>query len=123
MSKKRIITWNAAPARLPLAALLISAAAALGACTTTQEETTASTQGAQNMDEAKSKMLDDIKQAVAILSAKGSPQEIATYKKLMVDVAEKVANAAKEGGFMGVGGTLVNDAEKTAISDIQKAVA
>src|SRR4051794_22928087 len=31
-----------------------------------QAETTASTQGAQNMDEAKSKMLDDIKQAVAI---------------------------------------------------------
>src|SRR5437763_2653584 len=42
MIKKPIIPWTAAPARLPLAALLISAAAALGACTTTQEETTAS---------------------------------------------------------------------------------
>lgn len=88
-----------------------------------QAETSASTQGAENMDQAKTKMLDDIKQAVAILTAKGSPAEVTTYKKLMVDVAEKVANAAKEGGFMGVGGTLVNDAEKTAISDIQTAVA
>jgi len=88
-----------------------------------QAETTSSTQGAQNMDEAKTKMLDDIKQAVAILSAKGSPDEVTTYKKLMVDVADKVANAAKEGGFMGVGGTLVNDAEKTAITDIKTAVA
>jgi len=42
MINKRIIPWTAASARLPLAALLISAAAALGACTTTQEETTAS---------------------------------------------------------------------------------
>ena len=42
MINKRFIRWTGAPARLPLAALLISAAAALGACTTTQEETTAS---------------------------------------------------------------------------------
>ena len=42
MIKKRIIPWTVAPARLPLAALLISTAAALGACTTTQDETTAS---------------------------------------------------------------------------------
>lgn len=88
-----------------------------------QEETTASTQGAQNMDEAKAKMLNDIKGAVALLTTKGSPEEISAYKKLMVDVAENVANAAKEGGFMGIGGELVNNAERTAIADIQTAVA
>ncbi len=88
-----------------------------------QEETRESTEGAENMDQAKTKMLDDIKQSVSIISAKGSPVEVAAYKKLMVDVAEQVAHAAKEGGFMGIGGTLVNDAEKTAIADIQAAVA
>lgn len=88
-----------------------------------QEETRESTAEAQNMDEAKTKMLGDVKQAVGIISAKGSPEEISAYKKLIVEVAENVANAAKEGGFMGIGGALVNDAEKTAISEIQKAVA
>lgn len=88
-----------------------------------QQETKESTAGAQNMDEAKAKMLADIKGAVAILSTKGSPEEIEAYKKLMVSVAENVANAAKEGGFMGIGGTIVNDAEKTAIADIKAAVA
>lgn len=87
-----------------------------------QQETRDSTAGAQNMEEAKAKMLDDVKQAVGILSAKGSPEEVGAYKKLMTDVAEKVANAAKEGGFMGIGGSLVNDAEKTAMSDVQNAV-
>lgn len=88
-----------------------------------QQETKESTQGAQNMDEAKKKMMDELKGSLAIISAKGSPEEVAAYKKLMVDVAENVANAAKEGGFLGIGGTVVNDAEKTAISDIQNLVA
>lgn len=88
-----------------------------------QQETSESTQGAQNMDEAKAKMLGDIKQAVGIMMEKGSPEEISAYKVLMVSVAENVAHAAKEGGFMGIGGTLVNDAEKSAIGDIQTAVA
>ncbi len=88
-----------------------------------QEETQASTAGAQDMEQAKAKMLADIKQAVAILSAKGSPDEIAAYKNLLVDAADNVANAATEGGFMGIGGTLVNDAEKSALREIQNAVA
>jgi hypothetical protein len=75
------------------------------------------------MEQAKAKMLTDIKQAVAILAAKGSPEEIAAYKNLIVDVADNVANAATEGGFMGIGGTLVSDAEKSAIREIQNAVA
>lgn len=88
-----------------------------------QQETKESTAGAQNMGEAKAKMLADVKGAVAIISSKGSSDEIVDYKKLIVQVAENVANAAKEGGFMGIGGTIVNEAEKTAISDIQAAVA
>lgn len=88
-----------------------------------QQETSESTEGAQNMDQAKTKMLGQVKEAVGIIMEKGTPAEIAAYKKLMVSVAENVAHAAKEGGFMGIGGTLVNDAEKTAISDIQAAVA
>lgn len=88
-----------------------------------QQETRESTNGAQNMGEAKSKMLAELKQAVAILAAKGSADEQAAYKKLIVSVAENVASAAREGGFMGIGGTLVNDAEKTAIADISSAVA
>lgn len=87
-----------------------------------QQETKESTQGAQNMDQAKAKMLADLQVAVGILAAKGSPEELATYQDLMVKVAENVAHAAKEGGFMGMGGVLVNDAEKQAMADIAAAV-
>jgi hypothetical protein len=87
-----------------------------------QQETKESTQGAQNMDEAKTKILRDLKSAVYYVSTKGSAEEADAFKKLMIDVAEKVANAAKEGGFMGIGGTLVNDAEKGAIAEITAAM-
>ncbi|MBI4675738.1 MAG: hypothetical protein HY741_29195 [Chloroflexi bacterium] len=87
-----------------------------------QQETKESTQGAQNMEEAKAKMLDDLKTAVGFIAAKGSPAEAAAYRQLMVTVAENVAHAAKEGGFMGIGGVLVNDAEKQALDEISAAV-
>lgn len=87
-----------------------------------QQGTKESTQGAQNMDEAKAKMLADLQAAVGIVAAKGSPEELATYKQLIVQAAENVANAAKEGGFMGIGGVVVNDAEKQAITEITAAL-
>jgi hypothetical protein len=60
--------------------------------------------------------------AVGIVAAKGSPEELATYKQLMVQAAQNVANAAKEGGFMGIGGVVVSDAEKQALGEITAAL-
>ncbi|MDL1898398.1 hypothetical protein FBQ82_19300 [Anaerolineae bacterium CFX7] len=87
-----------------------------------QQGTKESTQGAQNMDEAKAKMRADLQAAVGIVAAKGSPEELAAYKQMMLQAAENVANAAKEGGFMGIGGVVVNDAEKQAITEISAAL-
>ena len=87
-----------------------------------QQETKESTKGAQDMAQAKEKIVADLKVAVGIVDAKASAEEASMYKALMVKVAENVANAAKEGGFMGIGGVLVNDAEKQAIQDISEAV-
>lgn len=87
-----------------------------------QQGTKESTQGAQNMEQAQAKMLADLQLAVGIVAMKGSPEELATYKQLLVQSAENVANAAKEGGFMGIGGVVVNDAEKQAIAAITAAL-
>lgn len=87
-----------------------------------QQGTKESTQGAQSMDEAQAKMLADLQAAVGIVAAKGSPEELATYKQLLTQGATNVANAAKEGGFMGIGGVVVNDAEKKALADLVAAL-
>jgi hypothetical protein len=87
-----------------------------------QREAQTTTEGAQNMDQAKARMLDDIRAASTIMNAKGSSEESAAFKKLLTDAAQNVANAAKEGGFMGVGGVVINDAERRAMADIATAV-
>src|SRR4029079_5397370 len=50
--------------------------------------------------------MDTLQQANAAL-AKATPEESAEYKKFVMFVAQRVAEAGKEGGFMGSGGTRV----------------
>ena len=44
------------------------------------------------------------------------------FKAWLKQVAEKVAEAASEGGFLGFGGVKVTDAEKASIADVAKAL-
>jgi hypothetical protein len=66
-------------------------------------------------------ILGAIKDGVAAVSAK-NPAEAAAYKKLILDVANNTANAAKEGGFLGIGGKQVSKEEAAAISAITAAI-
>ncbi len=50
------------------------------------------------------------------------PAEAAGYKQWVVDVANQVANAAKEGGLLGIGGQRVSQGEADMIQRIQKAL-
>jgi hypothetical protein len=73
-------------------------------------------------DAMKTALLDKVKSAVTGLASKGDANQSAAYKNLIVAIATKVAEASKEGGFLGFGGTLVSDAEKNAIADIKRAL-
>jgi hypothetical protein len=66
-------------------------------------------------------MLDDTKKAVALLQQK-APGVLDDYKQWSLAVAEKVANAAKEGGFLGFGGERVSEGEKALIDNIKGAL-
>jgi hypothetical protein len=72
---------------------------------------------AKSQDELKSTILRAIG-AAGTTAAKGSAAECDGFKHLLVSVAHKVAEASKEGGFLGIGGVTVNDAEKAAIQAI-----
>lgn len=61
------------------------------------------------------------KQAVALLK-KVSPQEAQAYKEFVYQTAQKVAEAAKEGGFMGIGGVKVSAEEQSLLNDIAGAL-
>ncbi len=46
-------------------------------------------------------------EAVSVLEGKATPEEVTAYKQFVVTVAQAVANANREGGFVGIGGKPV----------------
>jgi hypothetical protein len=62
-----------------------------------------------------------VRDAVAAVSA-NSPGDSAEYGRFLVNVATQVAEASKEGGFLGMGGTRVSEDEQKAIDQVRKLV-
>lgn len=67
-------------------------------------------------------LLNEIKQARNILTGKVPDEDIAEFKAAMTKLAQAVAEGAKEGGFFGIGGQLVSDAETAMIGRITEAL-
>jgi len=72
----------------------------------------------KNLESVKKTAFDALKNAAALLDAKATPEEASEIKSWLYDVSVKAANAAKEGGFLGFGGTKVSDKEKAALQEI-----
>jgi hypothetical protein len=65
------------------------------------------------------KALEVIRQAAAIVDAK-APGDAASFKAWLQHIAQAVAEASKEGGFLGFGGVQVSDAEKATLAHIKE---
>jgi hypothetical protein len=72
-------------------------------------------------DELKQHNLDNVRQAIAVLRGKATDEEVSEYGKFILGLAERVAEARKE-GFLGLGGERVSDAERAAIGEIEAAL-
>jgi len=57
-----------------------------------------------------------------LLGQKATPEEVEGYRKFVLSLAERVAAAHKEGGFLGVGGEEVSDAEQKALDEVASAL-
>ena len=58
-------------------------------------------------------------EAVRLVDGKATPEEAQAYKDFVLTVAEAVANANREGGFVGIGGKPVSDKEQAALDEIR----
>jgi hypothetical protein len=63
-----------------------------------------------------------LRDAIGILEAKATPAELDAYKRFVMTVAQAVAGAHKEGGFLGIGGKQISDAENQALDEISTAL-
>jgi hypothetical protein len=57
----------------------------------------------------------------ALLDGK-APEDAAAFKAWLEDLARRVAEAAKEGGFLGFGGVQVSAAEQATLTEISAAL-
>jgi hypothetical protein len=75
-----------------------------------------------SVEELKQACLQSLREAIELLNAKAEPGEVEEYREFVLALAEKVANARKE-GFMGLSGDRVSDEERAAIGEIAAALA
>lgn len=63
----------------------------------------------------------EIGDTVALVRAK-APAEAAAFTGWLKELAARVADAAREGGFLGFGGERVSDAERRALAELDAAL-
>jgi hypothetical protein len=74
-------------------------------------------------EDLNAKGADRIRSAVELLESKGATaDEVDAYKDFTLTVANQAAEADKSGGFLGVGGERVSDAERAALDRIREAL-
>lgn len=60
--------------------------------------------------------------AVSVILATKAPNDAAAFKAWLQQIAQKAAEASKEGGFLGFGGVAVSDAERATLTEIASAL-
>src|SRR6478609_5767678 len=69
-----------------------------------------------SLEEVKSNGLQHVRDAVAVLEAKATPEEVDDYRRFVLTLSDKVANAHREDGV------AVSGLEQGAIADITEAL-
>src|SRR4051794_25163457 len=67
-------------------------------------------------EELKEAGLQHLRDAIAVLDSKATPEEVEEYRRFVIALAERVANAHREGGV------AVSEAEQAAIDEISAAL-
>ncbi len=69
-------------------------------------------------------IVDELKRVNGIVSAKATPEEAEGFRALLKTAAQRAAEAAKEGGFLGFGGKeLISANEQKMLDEIDAALA
>ena len=73
---------------------------------------------APNRDKALDAILDELRWVYALLVDKASEEEVDDYREWMRIASQRAALAAKEGGFLGIGGQLVSGREQEMLETL-----
>ena len=78
--------------------------------------------GITSREQLHEQVIADCRAAAALVDERCEPSDAAAYKRWSVDIARDVAEAAKEGGFLGFGGERVSPEEQAMLGRIESAL-
>jgi hypothetical protein len=67
-------------------------------------------------------VLGELRDVQALVAAKATPEEATAFAEWLVAAAQAAADAAKEGGFMGIGAQQVSERETAMVDRVRAAV-
>jgi hypothetical protein len=73
-------------------------------------------------DALRSEALAVCREVSVLLSQKATEQEASEFKTWLLSIAREVAQAAREGGFLGFGGVEITEAEASTIDQLEIAL-
>jgi hypothetical protein len=76
------------------------------------------TEQGQQPEEIKDLALQTCQEVAALLARKAPAPEAEGFKRWLLTAAQQAAEAAKEGGFLGIGGVRVSAAEQAVLSEL-----
>jgi hypothetical protein len=82
----------------------------------------AGSQGGPFKETVQDLALSQARSSIELLSGRASADELNAWRKMLYQLADKVANASREGGVLGFGGKAVSDAEQKFLDQLQDAI-
>lgn len=74
--------------------------------------------GMKEAEQCKQAAMNHVREVSALLDRKVKSEEADDFKKWLIAVGRRVAEASNEGGIFGIGGEKVSDAEKNVLRQI-----
>lgn len=75
-------------------------------------------QGMKEAEQCKQAAMNHVREVSALLDRKVKAEQADEFKKWLIAVGRRVAEASNEGGIFGIGGERVSDAEKNVLRQI-----
>jgi hypothetical protein len=68
-------------------------------------------------------ILEELRAANAVVTEKASPEDAQAFREWLLGAAQRAADAAKEGGFMGFGAEQVSEGEQRMLDKLREVLA
>ena len=75
-----------------------------------------------SLDALREQAPERLRAAIALVEEKAAPEEAEAYRQFILSLADTVAHAHKEGGFLGIGGKEVSESEQKVLDELAATV-